>query len=142
MTAMKREGDGATPMAVAMRPQQVWYRADRVKRPVTQLPVRIITKADGWCDAPDHPAYNSPVKLPFAASHETMMRDDVLYDICVVLDFNRAPMARKRHGGSAIFLHCAKPGYMPTAGCIAVARSDLAWMLGLMNSETVIRVLP
>jgi L,D-peptidoglycan transpeptidase YkuD (ErfK/YbiS/YcfS/YnhG family) len=31
--------------------------------------------------------------------------------------------------GSAIFLHCAKPGFPPTAGCVALARPDLERVL-------------
>jgi L,D-peptidoglycan transpeptidase YkuD (ErfK/YbiS/YcfS/YnhG family) len=31
--------------------------------------------------------------------------------------------------GSAIFLHVARPGYLPTEGCIALAREDLLSLL-------------
>ena len=31
--------------------------------------------------------------------------------------------------GSAIFLHCARPDYGPTEGCVAVARDDLLALL-------------
>lgn len=139
-TILKREGDGATPAFVAMRPQSVWYRHDRVMRPKSTFPTRSITATDGWCDAPAHPSYNEWVRLPFDSSHETMTRDDPLYDICIVLDFNRFPRARRRFGGSAIFLHCAKPGYPPTAGCIALARADLQWLLPHLHRGTRIIV--
>ena len=48
-----------------------------------------------------------------------MMRDDRLYDIVIVLDWNISE--RRRNHGSAIFLHVAKPGYAPTEGCVAVS---------------------
>lgn len=118
----KREGDGATPAGrLAMR--AVLYRPDRVRRPRTRLPVHPIAVGDGWCDAAGDRNYNRPVRHPYTASAERMWRDDGLYDLVVVLDYNLAP--RRRGRGSAIFLHVARPGYAPTEGCVALARSDL-----------------
>lgn len=135
-SVFKREGDGATPARTVMRPLWGYFRQDRVARPQALLPFGAIKANDGWCDESGHAAYNSPVRLPFAGSHETMMRDDCLYDICVVLDFNMAPHGRMRGKGSAIFLHCAKPGYRPTAGCIALDRPDLQWLLLHVDERT------
>jgi L,D-peptidoglycan transpeptidase YkuD (ErfK/YbiS/YcfS/YnhG family) len=56
-----------------------------------------------------------------------MWREDNLYDVVGVLDWNFSPRIRGR--GSAIFLHLARPGYRPTAGCIALSRRDLALLL-------------
>lgn len=138
--AIKREGDGAAPAQSAMRPLWGYWRADRGPRPITALPM-VPTRADeGWCDAPSHPAYNRPVRLPFSASHETMWRRDGLYDICIVLDWNMRP-GRARHRGSAIFLHLARPGYRPTEGCIALARRDMAWLLARLDRHTRLTVL-
>ena len=94
-------------------------------RPKSALAVRRVRAGvDGWCDAPDHAAYNRHVRLPFPASAESLARDDRLYDVVVVLDWNCRRRARGR--GSAIFFHVAKPGYPPTEGCIAVAPRDMA----------------
>jgi len=68
-----------------------------------------------------------------------MMRADGLYDICLVLDWNIT--SRKRHGGSAIFFHLIKPGYEPTAGCIAVSLPDMKRLIRFMRKGTVVRVL-
>jgi L,D-peptidoglycan transpeptidase YkuD (ErfK/YbiS/YcfS/YnhG family) len=57
----------------------------------------------GWCDAPADANYNRRVRLPFRAKHEKMLRDDRLYDVCIVLDWNIRP--RRRNGGSAIYMH-------------------------------------
>lgn len=127
MSVFKREGDGATPAQSAMRVCHGFYRADRTRRPQSVLAMRPISERDGWCDAPGHGAYNRPVRLPFGPSHERMQRDDPLYDIVVVLDWN--VVSRGRNRGSAIFLHCARPGWPATAGCIALARRDLHWLL-------------
>jgi len=125
----KREGDGATPLAiVALR--RVLFRPDRGPPPRTVLATAPISPDDGWCDAPGDPAYNQPVKLPYAASAESMWREDGLYDLVVVLGYNDDP---PRPGlGSAIFLHVAKPDYAPTQGCVALSRPDLELILALV----------
>jgi len=122
----KREGDGATP-AGPLPLVTVLYRADRIGRPQTCLPVRRIRPGEGWCDAVADRNYNRPVRLPYPASHETMERPDHLYDIVVVLDWNLSRRARGK--GSAIFLHLARPGFAPTEGCVALRRADLVSIL-------------
>lgn len=138
-TVLKREGDGATPAQVIMRPRWLYWRPDRLKRPVTALASYPIDDRDGWCDASGHAAYNQPVELPFNASHEVMQRHDMLYDICVVLDWNMPPR-RTRNRGSAIFLHCAKPDLSPTAGCIALPITQLTHLVGRLTTDTRIWV--
>jgi L,D-peptidoglycan transpeptidase YkuD (ErfK/YbiS/YcfS/YnhG family) len=123
----KREGDGASPLGVWPM-MRVLYRPDRGLAPVTGLPTAAMLEDDGWCDAPDDPAYNRPVRLPYAASCERMWRDDEVYDIVCVLRHNDPPRAGL---GSAIFLHCARPDYRPTEGCVALARADLEALLAL-----------
>lgn len=137
----KREGDGATPAHRQMRPVSAYWRPDRLAhRPQCALPLRAITANDGWCDDPVHAAYNQPVQLPFVSSHEVMMRDDCLYDLCIVLDWNMPPV-RSRGRGSAIFMHVAKPGFPPTAGCIALALPDLLHVAARISLKTQITVL-
>jgi L,D-peptidoglycan transpeptidase YkuD (ErfK/YbiS/YcfS/YnhG family) len=128
---LKREGDGATPVG-RWRLLQVLYRADRIRRPATALPVRWIRPDDGWCDAPADRNYNRPVRHPYPASAEQLWRSDGLYDIVVVLSHNVRP--RVRGGGSAIFMHVAPPGYTPTAGCVALRRAHLAQLLARLRA--------
>ncbi len=137
LAGQKREGDGATPVG-RFPLRRVWYRADRLAPPETGLARQAIRRDDGWCDAPADPAYNRPVRLPFAASHERLWRDDGLYDLVAVLGHNDAP---PRPGlGSAIFLHVASPGYGPTEGCVAVALADLRAILRDCTTETHLEV--
>jgi len=125
------EGDGITPVGRwSMR--RVLYRADRMEKPATALPCQAIAPDDGWCDDPADPAYNRPVRLPYPASHETMTRDDQLYDVVVVLAHNDDPVVPG--AGSAIFLHVARDDYGPTEGCVALALPDL---LEVLKSATV-----
>ncbi len=135
--ALKREGDGATPRARLPLVSALW-RGDRLRRPRTALPVRAIRADDGWCDAAADGRYNRPVRLPFAASHEALTRDDGLYDVLVVLDFNLTP--RRAGGGSAIFLHCARDGLAPTAGCVAFPRAVLVRLLARLPARASLRI--
>jgi L,D-peptidoglycan transpeptidase YkuD (ErfK/YbiS/YcfS/YnhG family) len=122
----KREGDGATP-AGRLRLLDLRIRHDRTLPPLTGVPLGTIRRADGWCDAPDDGRYNRLVRLPASASHERMWREDDLYDVVGILDWNVRPRASNR--GSAIFLHLARPGYAPTEGCIALSPNDIRRLL-------------
>jgi L,D-peptidoglycan transpeptidase YkuD (ErfK/YbiS/YcfS/YnhG family) len=131
------EGDGITPLGIFPL-RSVLYRADRVAKPDTILSVRPIAKDDGWCDAPDDENYNRGVKLPYPASAEALWREDHVYDLVVVIGFNDAPVVADK--GSAIFLHLAKPGYPPTAGCVALAEGDLRAALAQLQPGDQVRI--
>jgi L,D-peptidoglycan transpeptidase YkuD (ErfK/YbiS/YcfS/YnhG family) len=133
----KREGDGASPAGI-WPIRRVLYRPDRGPAPATALPLETIGPDDGWCDAPEDPAYNRPVSLPYSASAERMWREDHLYDIVVVLGHNDDPPVPGM--GSAIFLHLAKPDYAPTHGCIAVARRDLESLLAAARPGDAVEI--
>lgn len=138
VTGSKHEGDGATPRG----PLPVLYgfwRPDRVRRPQTALGLVAIGAGMGWCDAPADRNYNRPVPLPYPASHEEMRRQDGLYDMGAVLDWNVTQ--RRRGAGSAIFLHIARPGFRPTEGCIAVEEKTMRRLLSLIGPGTVFNVL-
>lgn len=136
--AIKREGDGATPVGT-FRPVCVYYRPDRLPRPCTGLPLRALRHDDGWCDAPTDRNYNRPVRHPYPASAEAMWRADHLYDLVLVIDHNRRP--RVRGAGSAIFLHLAREGFAPTAGCVALRRPDMIRLIARLRGATRIRIL-
>lgn len=134
----KREGDGATPRHRPMPLLATLYRADRVARPKTRLPCRPIRAEDGWCDDPTDGRYNRPVRLPIAASHETMRRDDRLYDVVVILDWNITRRALGR--GSAIFMHQTASPSRPTAGCVALEPRDLRLLLARLPARACLTV--
>ncbi len=133
VTRFPREGDGATP-AGAFRLMEAFYRPDRVRRPQTSLPVRPLRPDDGWCDAPFHRNYNRPVRLPFPASAETLWRQDRIYDIIVVMNFNIHP--RRQGRGSAIFFHIARPDFAPTLGCVAIPEPEMRKVLRMCGPRT------
>ncbi len=137
IAALKREGDGATPLGRSPI-RQVLYRADRVARPRTRLPIRAIGANDGWCDDPLSRNYNRLIKLPSKRSAERLKRADHLYDLVLVLGYNDRPRVRGK--GSAIFVHLARPGYTPTEGCIALSRRDFSALLALASPGSTISV--
>lgn len=139
ITAFKREGDGATP-AGEFRILYGFFRPDRKLNLKTQLSMRPISENSGWCDEANHPSYNDFVTLPFSKSHEKMMRDDRLYDVCLVLDYNIQPKAR--HIGSAIFFHLTRPDCGPTEGCVAIDPDHMRLLLPMLSDRFVMRIHP
>ncbi|MBI3507179.1 MAG: L,D-transpeptidase family protein [Proteobacteria bacterium] len=133
----KREGDGATP-AGTWKLRAGFWRADRLGKPPGPLEFRAIGPGMYWDDDPASPSYNT-LQAGGPADHpERLMRADGVYDIVVPLGFNDDPIVAGR--GSAIFLHVARPGYTPTAGCVALARDDLVELLGRLDAGPVIDI--
>lgn len=131
--ANKREGDGGTPRG-AFRPLQLWWRADRHVRPTTKLPTRAIRPDDGWCEDPADRAYNRAVRLSAASSADRLTREDHLYDFIIEIDHNTRPRIAGR--GSAVFLHLARPGFTPTAGCVAMSKTNMLRLLARIDRNT------
>jgi L,D-peptidoglycan transpeptidase YkuD (ErfK/YbiS/YcfS/YnhG family) len=137
VTHLKREGDGATP-AGRHRLLSLYVRRDRLPGPQSRVPMQAMRRDDGWCEDARDGRYNRPVRLPARAGHETLWRGDRLYDIVGVLDWNMRP--RIRGLGSAIFLHLCRPGFGPTAGCIALRLPDLKRLLASVRPGSEISV--
>jgi L,D-peptidoglycan transpeptidase YkuD (ErfK/YbiS/YcfS/YnhG family) len=135
--ADKREGDGATPRG-RFRPVRLWWRADRLPRPSTLLPVRRIGSMDAWGENPYHRSYNRAVQRSAIEPGDRLQRDDNLYDMIVQIDHNSRPRIAGR--GSAIFIHIARPTFRPTAGCIALRCKDLRTLLRRISAKTRIEI--
>jgi L,D-peptidoglycan transpeptidase YkuD (ErfK/YbiS/YcfS/YnhG family) len=97
-----------------------------------------IRPGDQWSDDPRDPFYNRPVRGS-RLSHERLRRADPLYDLVVVVGWNRAPPVPGR--GSAIFLHRWRRPGAPTAGCVALRPRDLRWLARCLTprSRLVVR---
>jgi L,D-peptidoglycan transpeptidase YkuD (ErfK/YbiS/YcfS/YnhG family) len=129
----KREGDGGTPRG-SFRPRQLWWRADRHRRPRTALPVRAIQPEDAWCENPRSRHYNQPVRLKHGQDGDRLRRDDHLYDFIIEIDHNTAPRVAGR--GSAVFLHLARADFSPTAGCVSMTKSAMLRLLERIGPQT------
>ena len=130
---LKREGDGASPRGT-WRLRRLFFRQDRMFPPQGWLRPLVMRADDGWCETVGDRNYNRLVKIPYATSHETMRRDDDLYDIVIETSHNERP--RVQGHGSAVFFHLRRPDGGPTAGCIAVSPRDMRIILRHVGPET------
>jgi L,D-peptidoglycan transpeptidase YkuD (ErfK/YbiS/YcfS/YnhG family) len=135
--ANKREGDGGTPRGT-FRLKRLWWRADRMPRPQTGLPVRRIRPDDGWCEDPQDRRYNRPVRVPENSGADRLWRTDHLYDLIIEISHNTRPRVAGR--GSAVFIHVARPQYAATAGCIALEVRTLHRLLTRLGPRTRISI--
>jgi L,D-peptidoglycan transpeptidase YkuD (ErfK/YbiS/YcfS/YnhG family) len=117
---------------------RIWWRADRLPRPAAQLPVRRIGPGDGWCENPKHRRYNRPVEVVAGSTADRLARADALYDVIVEIDHNTRPRVAGR--GSAVFIHVARPGFAPTAGCVALERAALLRLVARLGPRTRISI--
>jgi L,D-peptidoglycan transpeptidase YkuD (ErfK/YbiS/YcfS/YnhG family) len=130
-----REGDGRTPLGRFIvvewrRRKDIWtiFRPD----------CHVIKRTDGWCDDPASNRYNRPVILPFRAGAENLWRDDGVYDLIGIMDFNFSPRVNGR--GSAIFIHLAHDDNRATAGCIALRRSMMRKLQFLCSAKVRVKI--
>ena len=100
----------------------------------TALPVRPIRTDDGWCEDPRDRHYNQPFRLPAGHPGDRLWRADHLYDFIVEIDHNTRPRIAGR--GSAVFIHVARPGFAPTAGCVALAAPALRQLIQRAGPRT------
>ena len=133
----KIEGDNITPKGT-YKIIKVYHRKDRIKKINSKFKLIEIKKNMGWCDDPKSSFYNRQIKLPTKYGHEKLYRNDNLYDLIVVLNYNMNPIIKKK--GSAIFLHIAKNSYQKTKGCIALKKEHLIKIISKIKKNTRIKI--
>ena len=92
----------------------------------------------GLCDDVSSNYYNKQIKINKKIGHEKLHREDNVYDIIVVLNYNLNPIIKGK--GSAIFLHVAKKNYNKTQGCIALKKNELLHLVSKIKKSTQIRI--
>ena len=132
----KKEGDKCTPKGL-FSISTLYYRADRVKRPTTKIPTKIITKKMGWCDDPNSNYYNKEININNSFKYEKLFKKDNTYDYFIVINYNLKKVIPFK--GSAIFIHLTK-NYKKTAGCIALKKKDFLILAKLINKKTKIKI--
>jgi L,D-peptidoglycan transpeptidase YkuD (ErfK/YbiS/YcfS/YnhG family) len=117
----KREGDGRTPSGIFPLGTVFGYKPSFP----TKMSYRQAGKDDLWVDDVNADDYNRWVtrETTKASSFEKMRRDDDLYKLGIVVEYNTNPVVKGQ--GSAIFFHLWSGKGMPTAGCIALSEDDL-----------------
>ena len=129
----KIEGDNITPKGTFVI-VKIYYRSDRIKKISSKYKLIKIIKTMGWCDDPKSRKYNQPIKLPSKYSHEILYRRDDIYDLILILNYNMKPTIKNK--GSAIFIHVTKKNYKKTAGCIALKKADLLYLVKEIKKNT------
>ena len=93
----------------------------------------------GWCDDPRSKAYNKLIKLPSNFSYEKLYRENNIYDIILVLNYNMNPIIKNK--GSAIFIHIARRNLKKTEGCIALKKLHLLKVINKLKNNTQVKIL-
>ena len=133
----KIEGDNITPIGT-FNIIKIYYRSDRIKKISSKFKIIKTTKNMGWYDDPKSKKYNQPIKLPTKYSHEILYRRNNIYDLILVLNYNMKPIIKNK--GSAIFIHIAKKNYEKTAGCIALKKADLIYLVRKINKNIKVHI--
>ena len=132
----KIEGDKYTPKGT-FKLGTLYYRKDRVKKPITSLKTKNIKRNMGWCNDSKNKFYNQEVKVNKNIGHEKLFRKDYKYNYLLVIEYNAEKI--KPNKGSAIFIHLTK-NFKATAGCIALLQKDFLIMTKLINKKSLIKI--
>ena len=136
-TTNKKEGDKKTPKGT-FRIGDLYFRKDRIEKPITSLKCIKIKSTMGWCDDINFPKkYNKLIKINKKLKYEKLKRKDYKYDLLIPIMYNfKRPSINH---GSCIFIHLTKD-YKTTAGCIALKKKDFLIMLKLIKQNTKIKI--
>ena len=133
----KKEGDKKTPIG-HFAIENLYYRADRIKKPPTNLKSIKIQKNMGWCnDLSNLKNYNKLIKINKKIKCEKLYRKDHKYDLMIPIKYNF--LKPIKYKGSCIFIHLTN-NYKPTLGCVAMKKKDFLIMLKLINKKTKIQI--
>ena len=83
--------------------------------------------------------YNQLIKIPSKYSYERLFRNENIYDLIIVLNYNMNPVIKNK--GSAIFIHIAKKRFQPTEGCIAISKKNLLYLIRNISKNTKIKII-
>ena len=132
----KTEGDKCTPKGI-FKLGKLYYRKDRVKKPITSLIIKKIKRNMGWCNDSKNKFYNQEIKINKNIKHEKLLRKDYKYNYLLVIEYNTKK--RKPNKGSAIFIHLTT-NFKATAGCIALLQKDFLIIVKLINKKSTIKI--
>ncbi len=128
----KIEGDKSTPSG-NFNLGNLYYRADRVKKPETNLKCIKIEKNMGWCNDSKSKHYNKQINITKKIKAEKLYRKDYKYNLFINIKYNSNKI--KPFKGSAIFIHLTN-NYKPTAGCIALKKKDFLIVAKLLTKNS------
>ena len=143
--AKKIEGDKTTPIG-KWHLKTLYYRSDRVLRPKFKkkniLKINRISQYCGWCDDINSKHYNKYINTKCRSlnmiSYERLWREDSAYDLIIEISHNSKPIIKNK--GSAIFIHCSFEDLRTTAGCVALKKRDLVFLIKNIKSKSFIQI--
>ena len=141
----KIEGDKTTPIGKWYL-KKLYYRSDRILKPKLKkkniLKINQITKHCGWCYDIKSNYYNKYIKInnfrSLNTNYERLWREDNVYDIIIEISHNTKPIIKNK--GSAIFIHCSFEDFRTTAGCVALKKRDLKFLIKNIKSQLYIQI--
>ena len=136
-TKNKKEGDKKTPIGT-FKIENLYFRKDRLEKPLTLLKCVEIKENMGWCDDIHFPKkYNKLIKIEKNIGHEKLLRKDHKYDFLIPIKYNfEKPITGL---GSCIFIHLTKD-FKPTDGCVAIKKKDFLILLKLIKKNSKIKI--
>ena len=132
----KVEGDLSTPKG-NFSLENLYYRKDKLNKPITKLQVKEIRSDFGWCTDNKSNSYNKRIINNKKLKHEKLYRKDYKYDLLIVVNYNRRKIIKNK--GSAIFIHLTK-NYNKTLGCICINKKDFMILIKIINKNTKIKI--
>ncbi len=141
----KVEGDKTTPIGKFYL-ESLLYRPDKPPRPKLKkknfLKINQITKYCGWCDDIRSNFYNKHLRTNNSRfsniNYENLWRGDNAYDIIIVTSHNVKPTIKNK--GSAIFIHCSFEDFRETAGCVALKKRDLIFLIKILSKKAILKI--
>ena len=141
----KNEGDKTTPIG-KWSLSSIYYRPDKILKKKLKnkniLKINKITKNCGWCEDTRSINYNKYIKINNFKmpnlNYERLWREDEAYDVIIVTSHNVKPTIKNK--GSAIFIHCSFSDKRNTAGCIALGKKDLIFLIKNLSRDTYIKI--
>lgn len=128
----KKEGDLITPKGT-FKVINVFYRPDKLNKIKSGIPVFEIKRKYRWCTDPRNHNYNSLIVGKTNCICENLYREDDIYDLVVVLNYN---LRKKKYKGSAIFIHCKSKENKFTEGCIGIEKEQLMQIIRSLTPLT------
>ena len=128
---LKCEGDGKTPIGVYALKRGLCYAKDFE----SAFPMVVYDEDDMWSEDVNSADYNTFVENPDPErkGDRLWQRHDTLFRYIVVVEYNTDPIVAG--AGSAIFMHAWRAEGKPTAGCVAMAESDIKRIVEWLDPE-------
>ncbi len=137
---MKREGDGATPIGCFPLRYGFFDPTAFAAEQFGGLAFPFVPKPSNydWPEDGLSPFYNRLVYNLDPA--EPSRLGERIFDVIVPIGWNDS--TPRAFGGSAIFLHVARPGFTPTAGCVVVAHDQVLELARRLRPGMMIDIAP